>query len=661
MPIILNNNAFGRQCLPAAHAPLPYRQDLDGLRALAIVPVVLFHAGIPVFSGGYVGVDVFFVISGYLITSLIQQEIQDDCFSLRRFYERRVRRIFPALFAVLASCMICAVGLLYPEDYQPFARSLIAASLFVSSFLFSRETGYFDGAAEDKPLLHTWSLSVEEIFYLIFPLALVFLFRRLRRHLSGILLILGLSSLAASIVALRLEPHSPAVFFLAQYRVWELLLGALLATWKLPLKINHPHANVLTVIGLLMIAGAVFGYSKLTPFPGAAALLPCLGAALVICSGHRADSLPQWLLTNKVMVFFGLISYSLYLWHWPLLVFFPHWAEHKPDAMESGLLVIAAVALAYLSWRFIERPFRGSQGLLSQRNLFLAATSGLALFVGVGLQGELTQGWPERYDLELQAIFRAASDRDPRQEECLSPRPESRGCHYGAPGVTPQVVLWGDSHAAVFADLLGKLAARRGQAIQVFTMWSCPPTPGWQLANQPWQNDCARLQNVALDTILQSLTIHSIVLATRFAEVAFIPDREKVIGIFYRTVDRLLSAGKRVILVYPVPELGTKLSVGMNILQGHGKVPGAISIPTQEYRTKTRFAFDVLDALGDRNNLIRIQPHELLCDEDNCFASRAGTGYYFDTQHLSLNGAELFAPLFDHLLFGYPTAKPGNP
>lgn len=634
-----------------------YRREIDGLRAVAILPVVLFHAGIGGFSGGYVGVDVFFVISGFLITSTIQEEIREGRFSLLSFYERRVRRVFPALFFMLGVCTVAAGLTLYPEDYQRFSRSLIAATLFISNFLFNKESGYFDGSADEKPLLHTWSLSVEEVFYIAFPFALAFAWRWIGIRWSRLVLLMGLASFGASTLALHLDPYSSSAFYLPHFRAWELLLGALLA-----LEMNRAgrdlwSSNTLTLLGLSMIAAAVFLYSEETRFPGAAALLPCLGAALVIGFGQQSTSGAKQLLSNRYIAFLGLISYSLYLWHWPVLVFYHHWAGRKPAEWEAAMLIAISLVLAILSWRFIEQPFRGRRGVLSQRSLFIASGAVMVVMVAVGLHGEISGGWVARYDHQLPNDLVARNDRDERQEECLSPRSDPTGCLYGDVNKPPSVVLWGDSHAAVFSVTLGHLAAQRGEAVQVFTMWACPPTPGWQLPRQEWRKACARLQDLAMQTLLQSPKIHSVVLASRFAQISVISDRQRVTEAFYTTVDRLLDAGKRVVIVYPVPELDPRLH---EVLDNTGEETGPrtpVGQRTETFLSQTRDAFEWLDNIGERDNLIRVYPHRLLCDELRCYAYRDNKRFYSDQIHLSQSGADLLSGLFESLLFPQDLTK----
>lgn len=633
--------------------PPRYRPEIDGLRALAVLPVVLFHADIAGFSGGFVGVDVFFVISGYLITRLIQDDIVRGKFSIQDFYERRARRIFPALFVMLGACAFFGAWLLYPQDYQRFAESLIAATFFVSSILFSTQTGYFAGAAEDKPLLHTWSLSVEELFYLAFPAVLILASRILGQRWLWLLITLAVTSFGASVAALLIDSYSPSAFYLLHYRAWELLLGSILAVAESRVKLQSNLEGWCANTGIALILVAMLTYSSATPFPGIAALLPCLGAAAVIHCGSRSRSGALRLLRWKPFVFIRLISYSLYLWHWPLFVFFTDWAGRRATTTEALGLVLTSFLVALVSWQFVEKPFRGSRSKVSKKTLFAGTAAIMSALFTVGLHGVVSEGWIGRYDKAFVALYSARDDRDPRQQECLSPAENANGCDYGKPGAMPTAVLWGDSHAAVYAVALGNLVAQRGDAIRVFTMWSCPPTTGWQITGQRWQTECANLQDRAAETIFTVPSIRSVFLAARFGQLPSITDREAALHAFASTVDSLLAAGKRVIIVYPVPEIpqgkggAARLSV-VSTPEG----PALASQETDEFLNANRQAFHWLDELGEHDNLFRIYPHKALCDDEYCYAARNGVGFYFDEHHLSLAGARLVIPAFTAALYG---------
>lgn len=356
-----------------------YRADIDGLRAIAVIGVILFHADLGI-SGGYTGVDVFFVISGYLITGIILKDLRDGNFSILNFWERRARRILPALFAVVLVTLIMGWFLLLPEGYKSLGTSILYLSSFASNIYFwQKSSGYFNGPAEELPLLHTWSLSLEEQFYLIIPFVLLVLFRTGLSHRVFLLIASGaLVSFALSIFATTNYPG--ANFFLLPTRAWELAAGSMIAFAK-PIK-NKNTRIALNWIGILSIGIPYFFYNHTTPFPGLAALPPVAGTVFLIWTGMKdCHSQPHLLihrlLSLKPMVFIGLLSYSLYLWHWPLLAFNEYIIIWKDSLPFKGLLLGASVIISWLSLRFIERPFR-SQSLIRSRTVIFIL-SGLSI------------------------------------------------------------------------------------------------------------------------------------------------------------------------------------------------------------------------------------------------------------------------------------------
>lgn len=365
---------------------MKYRREIDGLRAVAIVPVILFHAGLTLFSGGYVGVDVFFVISGYLITTILIDELEAGRFSIARFYERRARRILPALFLVMACCIPFAWLWMLPNELKAFLHSLVAVVLFSSNILFWREDGYFAAAAELKPLLHTWSLAVEEQYYLVFPVFLALMWRFGRRRIVWSIVALAGASLLASEWGWR--NAQSANFYLAPMRAWELLVGSLCAFW---LSTRSPLANNwLGLAGLGMIVFAILAYDSSTPFPSLYALVPVCGAALVIVCAS-AETWAGRLLGMRAFVGIGLISYSAYLWHQPLFAFARIRSEGEPGPLIMGGLVLLGLLLAYLSWRYVEKPFRKghSSPLQTRQGVFLASAAGIAVFASFGIIGHV--------------------------------------------------------------------------------------------------------------------------------------------------------------------------------------------------------------------------------------------------------------------------------
>lgn len=385
---------------------MEYRREIDGLRAVAVLPVILFHAGFQTFSGGFVGVDVFFVISGYLITSIILTQKQAGTFSLVKFYERRARRILPALFFVMLSCLPFAWLWLLPSDMKDFSKSVTYVSVFASNVLFYKQSGYFDTVNEMKPLLHTWSLAVEEQYYLFFPLFLILIWRFSKKSIPVVFGAVALVSLLYTQYLLYRNPA--AAFYMLSTRIWELLIGALIAYYLMngkmltagssaaPSSIAPVNRSVLSLLGVLLIAYAVFFFDRTTPFPGLYALIPTLGTGLIILFA-TIDTPVGRILGNKLLVGIGLISYSAYLWHQPLFVF----SRYKIDGGNpSPLLLITltacALLFAFFSWKYIERPFRDParvSGVQLAKYLTLAGLS----FTVIGTIGYKYEGFEEYY------------------------------------------------------------------------------------------------------------------------------------------------------------------------------------------------------------------------------------------------------------------------
>jgi len=403
---------------PVKRSGLKYRPDIDGLRAIAVLSVIAFHAEVSRFTGGFVGVDVFFVISGYLISSIIFAEVAGSRFSVTRFYERRIRRIFPALFAMLAVFTVFAAIYLLPVEFVTYGKSMIAATMSISNLYFWRHSGYFD-LPTSQPLLHTWSLAVEEQFYILFPLLLVLIRRFFPRYLRHAVVVLFCASLFASEFIVRRSPE--AAFYMPFTRAWELLTGTILSLQMLPRLRSVWQRNLIAITGIVMIAYSVMWYSRGTLFPGFSALLPCVGTACVIWAGEAGSSAVGWLLSTRPFVFTGLISYSLYLWHWPVIVLRRMGALLGVSAIatdsHSALLsmrhfdmlveVTTSFVLATLSWRFIERPFRNGRLRLSGRPLFAAAGAVVCTLLGLSSWIVLSGGFKSRFPMEAQRVAAA--------------------------------------------------------------------------------------------------------------------------------------------------------------------------------------------------------------------------------------------------------------
>ena len=654
-----------------------YRKDIDGLRALAVVPVVFFHAGIKPFSGGFTGVDVFFVISGYLITSLIEDEIQQGRFSIIRFYERRVRRIFPALFAVLILTSVAAWRLMLPHQFYNFAKSVFATALFISNIQFWREGGYFAAPALEKPLLHTWSLAVEEQFYIIFPLFLFIVHKRLKARLVVWLAGLAIGSFALSAWGTAHEPS--ATFYLAPTRAWELLLGSLLAVRAIPRFKSWIWRELGGAFGLGLIMWGLFTLTVQSPFPGANALFPAGGTALLIYTASDRETVTGKMLSAKPLVFVGLISYSLYLWHWPILVFANFTQGGGLTSTQTAVAITLSFAMAILSWRFIELPFRRPAGVFQQRPLFAASALAMSCLAVFGLLGRYSHGWPDRIPPDVSRIASFRNSMNPREKECvatpekwISPRD---ACVYGA-HFSPVYALWGDSHADALIQMIGQIARRHRQSVKFLADDSCPPIAG--VGRIGIYKDCFLHNERAINYLLTEAHLRTIILAGRWSyyiegynrnfgpaeryktDRPFITDgtgavidlraRKKLFAKQMRmTVKRLTDAGKTVALVYPIPETGYSIPPTLARMLMAGGNPSHFTRPEGYYFRRQRFVTDVLDKLGPADKVIRIRPNRRLCDGTICIVYADGKPLYRDDDHLSLAGANYLSDLFNPL------------
>lgn len=373
---------------------MKYRREVDGLRAVAVVPVVLVHAGFAAFSGGFVGVDIFFVISGYLITNILLRELEAKEFSILGFYERRARRILPALFVVMLACMPFAYAWMLPDDLKNFGQSLVATSLFSNNVLLALTSGYWDLTSEFKPLLHTWSLGVEEQYYIFFPIVLMLMWRYAKKSVTPLLWVALVASLLLAEAGQRVNPT--VTFYMLPTRAWELLMGALAAIYLTNgalAKVGPAARQALSLLGLVLIAGAVLLFGRGHPSPGLSTVVPTLGAVLIILFANEG-TVANRILGHRAMVGIGLISYSIYLWHQPLLAFARIYAVEEPSGLVGAGLVLASFVLAYLTWRFVEVPTRRST--LSRRNVFIWSAAGSLAFIGMGLYLNKSYGMPWR-------------------------------------------------------------------------------------------------------------------------------------------------------------------------------------------------------------------------------------------------------------------------
>lgn len=605
-----------------------YRREIDGLRAVAVVPVILFHAGLTVFSGGYVGVDIFFVISGYLITSILIGELEQGNFSIARFYERRARRILPALFFVMLCCIPFAWMWMLPSELKGFSQSLVAVTLFASNMLFWGEENYFSPAAELKPLLHTWSLVVEEQYYVLFPVLLLLLWRFGRNRAFWAIAGMAAVSLLLSEWGWRHKPS--ANFYLAPTRAWELLAGSLCAFW-LTGRAQRTN-NWLSLLGLALIVFAIFRFDDATPFPSVYALVPVVGTALIILFGG-AGTWAAELLGTRGFVGIGLISYSAYLWHQPLFAFARIRILPKPE--QSLMLALAALSLvlAHFSWRYIEKPFRKGQAsiLPTRRAVFAASGIAIILFMAVGFVGHINNGFINRLDPEKQELLKTASF-SPMRDRChINGTREfavSESCVYF--GENPEIAVLGNSHAVEIAYSLAEVAKEYKKSVLHLTVSACLFLTNDE--NKP----CDDFYSGRIEYILNKIAVKHVVLSFRYE----ISDRNSF-GSIVDLANFLNSKGKNVVLILQAPALNEPATYYLRPYMESNY---------RSFFSRTRKSW--VDEVADEHaQLSRLNPNigvvdvaDIFCDKVNCYSIKDGNLLYSDDNHMFVKGADLIAP-----------------
>jgi peptidoglycan/LPS O-acetylase OafA/YrhL len=644
---------------------LQYRREIDGLRSLAVIPVIFFHAGFDSFLGGFVGVDIFFVISGYLITSIILTELGSGSFTLVGFYERRARRILPALVFVTTLCLPFAYLWMYPKQLVEFSHSVVAVSAFASNFLFFSESGYFGSAAELKPLLHTWSLAVEEQYYVVFPLFMVIFWRLGKRPLVALISIVAFLSMfcaqwagnfnfsAAEFKADWQWFNQPtwASFYLPVGRVWEFMIGALTAFYLQ----SRPHpagklGGWAAGLGVVLIVFAIASFRPWTPFPSIYTLVPTLGTALIILCATSTTAVGR-LLSLPIFVGIGLISYSAYLFHQPLFAFARIRSIYEPGALAFLLLSGIALALGALSWRFIERPFRDRRKF-SPFMIFLGATLASTLMIAVGLAGHFGEGFRGRFHDEVYRVLEYGYTWRSLPDSCDPGKgpysaPDAR-CTVGTEH-EPSIAIVGDSHARAIAPTFGKYAKKLGLSAKVLVHSGCPPTHRSRKQLKPG-GTCPRNNEEVYTYLAQNSEIEFIVLMARWTKYLQ-PGFDNGEGSNWASEEyqegilRLLSLGRTVFLVYPVPEMERSVPRHLSRLELYNIVAEhPLSEKYSHFKTRTKAIKKAFDAIGDIPNLVRIRPEYALCNtflEDHCVGELEGLPLYVDDNHLGEAGAAL--------------------
>lgn len=652
-----------------------YRADIDGLRAVAVLSVIAFHASPDLVRGGFIGVDIFFVISGFLISTIIFRSLEQDNFSFFEFYSRRIRRIFPSLLLVLTACYSFGWFSLLAEEYKQLGKHIAAGAGFASNFILWNESGYFDLVAETKPLLHLWSLGIEEQYYVIWPL-LLWIAQKLR--LNFLLITIAVAGISFFLNIIGIQNEAVATFYSPQTRFWELLAGSALAYFSLynlsvlaaarhksELLTHRSLSNVLSASGILLITVSLLTITKERAFPGWLALFPTLGAVLTISAGSQAW-INRQVLSNRVLVWFGLISFPLYLWHWPLLSFARILENETPSPELRTAAVLVAVSLAWLTYRFVEIPIRhGKYGLLKSVFLFV-----LMFVVGfLGFNCYKSDGLASRSLLQQSAGLLSWPDENVATKPCRYTFPKSVYCLVADENKLPTIALFGDSHANHFYFGLSAEYSKINENLVQLGSPGCPPiidvTSRFSGQNDVCRSNDGYDSDYTLKTIAEQSNVHTVILAanwhlyligTRFinsdkCEIRSLsnPALQGNLEVFQaqmkETISLLKQHGKNIIVIKQIPELNfspagciVKRPIVITKLQPQCTLPATVALSyLNEYESKFDELFSSIEGVTIWD------PKKYLCDEKFCYVLNGKDSLYRDHIHLSLSGSEFFA------------------
>jgi peptidoglycan/LPS O-acetylase OafA/YrhL len=631
-----------------------YRPDVDGLRALAILAVILFHADLAV-SGGFIGVDVFFVISGFLICRLIVKDLAAGTFTFRQFWERRIRRIFPPLVPVVVATLIAGWFLFFPQDFITLAKSAIAQASLVSNVYFRRNTDYFAEDAAVRPLLHTWSLALEEQFYMLFPLLLVFLWRQKKIAPAKAFMCLGVLSLAQCIWSSYTHKYPTAAFYLLPSRAWELLTGVVVALIGSELTRRRSIREAAAWIGMALIFTAAFFYDQWTRFPGVAAVTPVLGTALVIWSSEGQPSSIGKALSIRPLVFIGLISYPLYLWHWPILVFARYTQASSLDASTRVAVLVVSAVIAIMSWKWLETPFRRRVLLRTQPQIFAFFATATAAVLVAGIVVLRAHGFQSRYSPKVLGYMEYANtslvargqqhrafNNDISLENALSGHFAYVGTNIQNQAAT--LAIWGDSHAMTITPVIDELCRKHGvRAVQATHVSTAPVLDYHSTGLLSLGNDSLKFNQAVFD-FLREQHIGTVVLCARWSSYSATDDFDNKLA---ASIARLRGAGIKIFLVKDVPNFDFDPPRAAALTTMHGGAVETLGLPKQEHQRVTQH----LDALFQKMaaaGVTVLDPCPYLLDSKGIYRiERNDELLYVDSHHLSVEGSRLLAPLFE--------------
>ncbi|MEH2628594.1 peptidoglycan/LPS O-acetylase OafA/YrhL [Bradyrhizobium sp. AZCC 1719] len=630
-----------------------YFPAIDGLRGIAVLMVLVFHFDLlESVHGGFTGVDVFFVISGFLITSIITRQINAGSFHLGRFYLNRIRRLAPALLATLFIVILAGFVWLYPSSLIELSKQAFVAQTYVANIYYWRTVNYFGIDSSSAFLLHTWSLAVEEQFYLIYPLFLIVAYRYARRYVWQIILSIFILSFCLNISFVQVKPE--ATFYLLPTRAWELLLGALIVWLRTRFMFRPLVSQIAGFIGVGLIAWGLLGYQKAFYFPGYFALLPTIGAALVILASTGQTTLFSTCMSNAAATYIGKISYPLYLVHWPVHIFAARLMAESYNKPAKWFAFALSLAIASLIFHMVEEPVRTNRILRSARSLrtgYLAGISATAIVCFCIYAGN---GLPQRYAPEAIKLAGFAADKT-GELTCQFKTGKidlANFCRIGAADTKPTWLIYGDSHAWAAYGAFDKWLSASGQSAFFIFRHSCPPLQGIHLVHNP---GCFEFNNEVLDFLNRSPEIKNILLVSTWlqarggflttSETMTLP-RVESIALFKRqflaTVANLKQMGMRVVIWEPVP--GAKQNVPEALAKAYPKrpLPQSLEFTSQQYQSTFDFFFEALEQSRPQIDAT-VSPSKVLCLTGSCSATIEGRPAYFDNSHLAASASEFWS------------------
>ncbi len=641
-----------------------FRADINGLRAWAVVAVILYHFGVPGFSGGFVGVDVFFVISGFLMTGIIFKGLNNNnhnpaSFSLLSFYLARAKRIIPALLTLCAALLILGWFLLPATEYAQLGKHSFGAASFISNVMFWQEAGYFDADSHDKWLLHTWSLSVEWQFYIILPLVLMAIWK-IRPHKNTLIAAycLGvLASLTLSILITNLKPS--AAFYLLPTRAWEMLAGGLILLIQNSFTQNRIYLKAFELLGFTFIITSIAIFDSQTLWPSWKAILPVVGTCLVIIAKQRKSLLS----TTKAHSILGKWSYSLYLWHWPLVVFL-FYANEQDNYLWVTTALMATLILGYVSFKYIETPSANFLTRVKKTTSTVGTILASATILSIGIYVNTHEGIHGRIPAYIDVVFDEKNSTNPRKKECIGTKtklPEE--CTYG--GNTLGIIVLGDSHAATLVRAIEKSLPSKDTHVLDWTMSACPTILGMNRKNHPRCkifNDYAFNKQKTIDRSTPIIIINrnanlyygknedfSINPKTEYYfEGASNENYQEIVTTKYIETLCNYAEERPVFVIRPIPELIQNVPkiMGRNLLLDDNK---EVKITMGEYHSRQEITWDAQDIAFDKCGVNILDPTPYFCDSEYCYGAKDGMPIYYDDDHLSLRGADLLIPMFQQI------------